>query len=118
MSKLSGGEKTLSSLSLVYALHYFKPNPVYFMDEIDAALDYKNVAIVAKYTKEKTKNAQFIVISLRNNMYEQADKLIGIYKTHDTTKTVILEPAKILQSISVIGGLNINEERIENEYVR
>lgn len=115
MSKLSGGEKTLSSLSLVYALHYYKPNPVYFMDEIDAALDYKNVSIVAKYTKEKTKNAQFIVISLRNNMYEQADKLIGIYKTYDTTKTVILEPAKMLESIAVIGGLTIEEEKMEKE---
>lgn len=54
MSKLSGGEKTLSSLSFIYALHYYKPNPVYFMDEIDAALDYKNVSIVAKFIKEKT----------------------------------------------------------------
>lgn len=40
------------------------------MDEIDAALDYKNVAIVANFIKEKTKNAQFIIISLRNNTFE------------------------------------------------
>jgi len=52
MSKLSGGEKTLSSLSLIFALHIFKPSPLYCMDEIDAALDYKNVAIVGKYIKE------------------------------------------------------------------
>ncbi len=56
MSKLSGGEKTLSSLSLIFALHLFKPSPLYCMDEIDAALDYKNVAIVAKYIREKAKN--------------------------------------------------------------
>lgn len=99
MSKLSGGEKTLSSLSFVYALHYYKPNPVYFMDEIDAALDYKNVSIVARFIKEKTKNAQFIVISLRNNMYEMANKLFGIYKTMDTTKTVSIEPELILRQI-------------------
>ena len=49
MAKLSGGEKTLASLALVFALHYYKPTPLYFMDEIDAALDYKNVSIVAKY---------------------------------------------------------------------
>jgi len=52
MSKLSGGEKTLSSLSLIFALHIFKPSPLYCMDEIDAALDYKNVAIVGKYIRE------------------------------------------------------------------
>ena len=57
MSKLSGGEKTLSSLALVFSLHYFRPTPLYFMDEIDAALDYKNVSIVANYIKERTKNA-------------------------------------------------------------
>lgn len=68
ISNLSGGEKTLSSLALVFALHHYKPTPLYVMDEIDAALDFRNVSIVASYIKERTKNAQFIVISLRNNM--------------------------------------------------
>jgi len=72
MSKLSGGEKTLSSLSLIFALHCYKPSPLYCMDEIDAALDYKNVAIVGKYIREKAKNCQFIIISLRNNMFDLA----------------------------------------------
>lgn len=51
ISNLSGGEKTLSSLALVFALHHFKPTPLYVMDEIDAALDFKNVSIVANYIK-------------------------------------------------------------------
>ena len=62
ISNLSGGEKTLSSLALVFALHHYKPTPLYIMDEIDAALDFRNVSIVAHYIKERTKNAQFIVI--------------------------------------------------------
>ncbi|XP_037957693.1 structural maintenance of chromosomes protein 4 [Teleopsis dalmanni] len=85
ISNLSGGEKTLSSLALVFALHYYKPSPLYFMDEIDAALDFKNISIVAHYIKERTKNAQFIIISLRSNMFELSDLVVGIYKVMDCT---------------------------------
>jgi len=92
ISNLSGGEKTLSSLALVFALHHYKPTPLYVMDEIDAALDFKNVSIVANYIKERTKNAQFVIISLRNNMFELADRLVGIYKTYDCTKSVTINP--------------------------
>ncbi|CAH0714903.1 unnamed protein product, partial [Brenthis ino] len=91
ISNLSGGEKTLSSLALVFALHYYKPTPLYVMDEIDAALDFKNVSIVANYIKERTKNAQFIIISLRYNMFEVSNRLVGIYKTEDCTKSVTIE---------------------------
>ncbi|CAD8166777.1 unnamed protein product [Paramecium pentaurelia] len=113
MSKLSGGEKTLSSLSLIFALHYYKPTPLYFFDEVDAALDYKNVSIVANFIKERTKNAQFIVISLRNNMFELANKLIGIYKTFDTTKTVQIQPELVQMKInsSIENNENINQNR-------
>ena len=79
----------MSSLALVFALHYYKPTPLYVMDEIDAALDFKNVSIVANYIKERTKNAQFIIISLRSNMFELADRLVGIYKTHNMTKVSV-----------------------------
>lgn len=91
ISNLSGGEKTLSSLALVFALHYYKPSPLYVMDEIDAALDFKNVSIVANYIKERTKNAQFIIISLRSNMFELSDHLIGICKFDDCTKSTTIE---------------------------
>ncbi|XP_063882710.1 structural maintenance of chromosomes protein 4-like [Scylla paramamosain] len=99
ITNLSGGEKTLSSLALVFALHYYKPTPLYVMDEIDAALDFKNVSIVGNYVKERTKNAQFIIISLRSQMFELADRLVGIYKTYNTTKSVTINPAKIMASL-------------------
>ena len=93
INHLSGGEKTLSSLALVFALHHYKPTPLYVMDEIDAALDFKNVSIVANLIKDRTKNAQFIVISLRNNMFELAERLCGIYKVNNTTRSVTIEPS-------------------------
>ncbi|KAK7540679.1 putative nuclear condensin complex subunit Smc4 [Phyllosticta citribraziliensis] len=74
---------TLSSLAL--------PTPLYVMDEIDAALDFRNISIVANYISERTKNAQFIVISLRNNMFESAVRLVGIYKVNHMTKSVTVE---------------------------
>ncbi|KAK1937621.1 SMC family, C-terminal domain containing protein [Babesia divergens] len=93
IQNLSGGEKTLSSLALVFALHHYKPNPVYFMDEIDAALDFRNVSIIAQNIKERTKDAQFIIISLRNQMFELCNQMVGIYKTVDVTKSVCINPA-------------------------
>ncbi|KAG9456777.1 hypothetical protein H6P81_001285 [Aristolochia fimbriata] len=92
IANLSGGEKTLSSLALVFALHHYKPTPLYVMDEIDAALDFKNVSIVGHYVKDRTKDAQFIIISLRNNMFELADCLVGIYKTDNCTKSITINP--------------------------
>jgi structural maintenance of chromosome 4 len=91
ISNLSGGEKTLSSLSLVFSLHQFKPTPFYIMDEIDAALDFRNVSIIGNYLRTRTTNAQFIVVSLRNNMFELANKLIGIFKVQDCTSSLAID---------------------------
>uniref|UniRef100_F1KR40 Structural maintenance of chromosomes protein n=1 Tax=Ascaris suum TaxID=6253 RepID=F1KR40_ASCSU len=99
ITNLSGGEKTLSSLALVFALHHYRPTPLYVMDEIDAALDFRNVSIIAHYIKDRTKNAQFIIISLRNNMFELGDRLVGIYKTFDCTKNVLVEASLICENM-------------------
>ncbi|XP_053663225.1 structural maintenance of chromosomes protein 4 [Anopheles marshallii] len=115
ISNLSGGEKTLSSLALVFALHYYKPSPLYVMDEIDAALDFKNVSIVAHYIKERTKNAQFIIISLRSNMFELSDYLVGIFKVSDCTNSVTImnDPQK---TITHIGTHRTNTQRQTQEF--
>ena len=132
IANLSGGEKTLSSLALVFALHHYRPTPLYVMDEIDAALDFKNVSIVANYIKacdahftcdaardccsdidimhdpiilqERTGMAQFVIISLRNNCFELADRLVGVYKTKDVTKTVTIDPRAIAIAAGVPSG--------------
>lgn len=91
ISNLSGGEKTLSSLALVFALHVYKPTPLYVMDEIDAALDFRNVSIIANLIKERTRGAQFVIISLRNNMFELSSRLVGVYKTANATKSLTID---------------------------
>ncbi|ELU39447.1 Subunit of the condensin complex, which reorganizes chromosomes during cell division [Rhizoctonia solani AG-1 IA] len=98
ISNLSGGEKV--SLALVFALHVFKPTPLYFMDEIDAALDFRNVSIVANYIKDRTKDAQFIIISLRNDMFELSHRLVGIYKTNNATRSICIDNKPLLSAAS------------------
>jgi len=65
------------------------------MDEIDAALDFRNVSIVANYIKDRTKNAQFIIISLRNDMFELSQRLVGIYKTSNATRSEPFAPCHL-----------------------
>ncbi|OMJ91395.1 hypothetical protein SteCoe_6079 [Stentor coeruleus] len=111
MANLSGGEKTLSSLALVFALHHYKPNSLYVMDEVDAALDFQNVSVIANYIKGETKNAQFIVVSLRYQMFEVADQLVGIYKTKDISHSLCVSP----YSLKEIGNKNpIIRQTLEN----
>ena len=61
-----------------------------------SAADFKNVSIVAHYIKERTRDAQFVVISLRNNMFELANRLVGIYKTDNATKSVSINPGSFV----------------------
>jgi structural maintenance of chromosome 4 len=96
---ISGGEKTLSSLSLVFALHCYRPTPFYMMDEIDSgSLDFKNATIVSRYIKNLSRQAQFILISLRTEMIVFAQRLIGIYKVSNYSHTVLIQSSKLLQN--------------------
>ncbi|XP_065337981.1 structural maintenance of chromosomes protein 1A-like [Cloeon dipterum] len=78
MSNLSGGEKTVAALALLFAIHSYQPAPFFVLDEIDAALDNTNISKVASYIVEKTNSLQTIVISLKEEFYSHANALIGI----------------------------------------
>jgi structural maintenance of chromosome 1 len=102
MTDLSGGEKTMGALALLFAISSFKPAPFFFLDEVDAALcvplpllfpclpssrprsphsDSQNVAKVANYIRaHASERMQFIVISLKASLYERAQALAGVYR--------------------------------------
>ncbi|XP_071228986.1 structural maintenance of chromosomes protein 1A-like [Salvelinus alpinus] len=79
MDNLSGGEKTVAALALLFAIHSYKPAPFFVLDEIDAALDNTNIGKVANYIKDQSVNTQAIVISLKEEFYTKADSLVGVY---------------------------------------
>ena len=78
MMQLSGGEKALTAISLLFAIQNLKPSPFCLLDEIEAALDEPNVGRFANYLHKLTKHTQFIVITHRRGTMEKADRLYGI----------------------------------------
>ena len=82
MSNLSGGEKTIAALALLFAIHSYQPAPFFVLDEIDAALDNTNIGKVASYIESRTGpgggGMNVIVISLKDEFYSHADGLIGV----------------------------------------
>jgi chromosome segregation protein len=81
---LSGGEKSLTALALIFAIQKHQPAPFYVLDEIDAFLDEVNAVRVADLLKELSKNSQFIVVTLKQAVMARSDSLIGISKSAET----------------------------------
>ncbi|CAB4426787.1 unnamed protein product [Rhizophagus irregularis] len=94
MEQLSGGEKTMAALALLFAIHSYQPSPFFVLDEVDAALDNTNVGKIANYIREHASDTfQFIVISLKSTLYEKAQALVGIYRDQEvnSSKTLTLQ---------------------------
>lgn len=95
MDQLSGGEKTVAALALLFSIHSYKPSPFFILDEVDAALDNLNVAKVAGFIRSKScegrasqdtdggSGFQSIVISLKDSFYDKAEALVGVYRDSD-----------------------------------
>ena len=89
MMQLSGGEKALTAIALLFAIQNLKPSPFCLLDEIEAALDESNVGRYAKYLHKLTKNTQFIVITHRRGTMESADRLYGITMQEKGVSTLV-----------------------------
>ncbi|KFQ41592.1 Structural maintenance of chromosomes protein 1B, partial [Nestor notabilis] len=84
MDSLSGGEKSVAALALVFAIHSFRPAPFFILDEIDVALDNTNIDKVSTFIREQAhEQLQMIVISLKEEFYSKADALIGVCPEYD-----------------------------------
>ncbi len=89
MMQLSGGEKALTAISLLFAIQNLKPSPFCLLDEIEAALDDNNVVRFAKYLHKLTQNTQFIVITHRRGTMTVADRLYGITMQEKGISTLV-----------------------------
>lgn len=78
LASMSGGEKSLTALSFIFALQRYRPSPFYAFDEVDMFLDGANVERLARMIKHQARQAQFIVVSLRRPMIESAERTIGV----------------------------------------
>ncbi len=99
MEHLSGGEKTMAALALLFAVHSYQPSPFFVLDEVDAALDNANVAKIANYIREHARpGMQFIVISLKTGLFQNSEALVGIYRDQgaNSSKSLTLDVSPIL----------------------
>ncbi|GAY40322.1 hypothetical protein CUMW_051040 [Citrus unshiu] len=113
MEQLSGGEKTVAALALLFSIHSYKPSPFFILDEVDAALDNLNVAKVAGFIRSKScegtrgnqdadegNGFQSIVISLKDSFYDKAEALVGVYRDSDRScsRTLTFDLTKYRES--------------------
>jgi structural maintenance of chromosome 1 len=97
MEQLSGGEKTVAALSLLFSIHSYHPAPFFVMDEVDAALDNVNLRKVCNYISQRSRSDfQCIVISLKDMFYEHSQSLVGICRDvgSNSSRTLTLDLTK------------------------
>ncbi|KAL8999938.1 MAG: hypothetical protein Q9169_001344 [Polycauliona sp. 2 TL-2023] len=88
LNELSGGQRSLIALSLIMALLQFKPAPMYILDEVDAALDLSHTQNIGRLIKTRFKGSQFIVVSLKDGMFQNANR---IFRTRFSEGTSVVQ---------------------------
>ena len=109
MEHLSGGEKTIAALALLFAVHSYQPSPFFVLDEVDAALDNANVARIANYIRDHAApGMQFVVISLKTGLFQASEALVGVYRdqTANSSRTLTLDVSSLLSSFFLLLSLH------------
>ncbi len=89
LESMSGGEKSLTALSFIFALQRYRPSPFYAFDEVDMFLDGANVELLANMLQSEAKSAQFLVVSLRRPMIERSDRTLGVTLASDGRSKIL-----------------------------
>lgn len=93
LTEFSGGQRSLIALSLIMALLQFKPAPMYILDEVDAALDLSHTQNIGRLIKTRFKGSQFIVVSLKDGMFQNANRIFRTRFSEGTSVVQALTPA-------------------------
>jgi len=109
LEALSGGEKSLTALSFIFAIQDYQPSPFYVLDEVDMFLDSVNSEMVAQRVKESSRKAQFIQVSLRKVALAVADQLIGVTRPPTGISKIIIQPD--LAEVSKYEEEAVNEDK-------
>lgn len=95
LTELSGGQRSLIALSLILALLQYSPAPMYILDEVDAALDLSHTQNIGRLIKTRFKGSQFIVVSLKDGMFQNANKIFKTRFSDGTSVVQVLTPADL-----------------------
>ena len=94
-TSISGGEKTLAAIVFVLALQKLKPSPFYLFDEIDAHLDAPNSQRLAKILEERSKESQFIMVSLKDSVIQKAELIYGVFPKNGVSNIVTYKDKRV-----------------------
>lgn len=96
-TSISGGEKTLAAIVFVLALQKLKPSPFYLFDEVDAHLDAPNSERLSKILEERSKESQFIMVSLKDSVVQKANLIYGVYPKNGVSHIVTYKDKRLPQ---------------------
>ncbi len=98
LRSMSGGQKSLILLMMLFSIHLCKPSSIYVFDEVDSALDKENSKKLSQLIKEMSKEAQFVVVSHNDSLISNADTAVGVVMANGESKVVGLELSSVLKS--------------------